>query len=87
MKIKDGFMLREIGNQTVVVAVGEASKSFNGIIRLNPTGKFLWEKLSSQTDGNALLSAMLDEYNIDEETAKKDIAAFVSKLKGAGILE
>lgn len=87
MKIKDGFMLREVGNQTVVVAVGEASKSFNGIIRLNPTGKFLWEKLGTQTDGNALLSAMLDEYDIDEETAKKDIAAFVSKLKGAGILE
>ena len=45
MKIKDGFMLREVASQTMVVAIGEASKTFNGIIRLNPTGKFLWEKL------------------------------------------
>lgn len=43
MKIKDGFMLRKVGGQYVVVAFGEASRSFNGIIRLNETGKFLWE--------------------------------------------
>ena len=41
MKIKDGFMLRKVGGQNVVVAVGKASRDFNGIIRLNDTGKFL----------------------------------------------
>ena len=39
MKIKNGFMLRKVGAQNVVVAVGEASRSFNGIIRLNDSGK------------------------------------------------
>ena len=47
MKIKDGFMLRKVGGQNVVVAVGKASRDFNGIIRLNDTGRFLWEKQRS----------------------------------------
>ena len=39
MKIKNGFMLRKVGSQNVVVAVGTASKDFNGIIRLNDSGR------------------------------------------------
>lgn len=87
MKIKNGFMLRKVGEQNVVVAVGEASRSFNGIIRLNDSGKYLWEKLSQETTEAQLLSDMLNDYNIDEATAKADIERFVAELKKAGILE
>ncbi len=87
MKIKNGFMLRKVGTQNVVVAVGEASRSFNGLIRLNDSGSFLWEKLQSDTTGEQLLTEMLAEYDIDEATAKADIAQFISALKGADLLE
>jgi hypothetical protein len=86
MKIKDGFMLREVASQTMVVAIGEASKTFNGIIRLNPTGKFLWEKLQSDTTIEELTSAMTSEYDIDEATANEDIIEFINILKGADLL-
>lgn len=86
MKIKDGFMLREVAFQTMVVAIGEASKTFNGIIRLNPTGKFLWEKLQSDTTIEELTSAMTSEYDIDEATANEDIIEFINILKGADLL-
>lgn len=86
MKIKDGFMLREVASQTMVVAIGEASKTFNGIIRLNPTGKFLWEKLQSNTTIEELTSAMTSEYDIDEATANEDIIEFINILKGADLL-
>ena len=42
MKIKNGFVVREIAGECVVVALGEASKVFNGIIKLNETGKIIW---------------------------------------------
>lgn len=87
MKIKNGFMLRKVGAQNVVVAVGEASRSFNGIIRLNDSGKYLWEKLQQETTEQQLLSDMLNDYNIDETTARADIERFVQSLKGAGLLE
>ncbi|MDO4943939.1 MAG: PqqD family protein [Ruminococcus sp.] len=87
MKIKDGFMLRKVGGQSVVVATGDASKSFNGIIKLNETGALMWNTLAVGCDETGLLKAVLDEYNIDENTAKADISAFIEKLKGADLLD
>ena len=86
MKIKNGYLLREVAGENVVIAVGEAAKEFKGMIRLNPTGAFLWKLLESDTDESAMLAAMLDKYDIDEDTAKRDIAAFVSSVKGAGLI-
>lgn len=86
MKIKNGYLLREVAGENVVIAVGEAARDFKGMIRLNPTGAFLWKLLESDTDESAMLAAMLDKYDIDEDTAKRDIAAFVSSVKGAGLI-
>lgn len=87
MKIKNGFILRKVGEQNVVVAIGEASRSFNGIIRLNESGRYLWEKLQRDISQQELLQAMLNDFDIDENTANADISAFIAKLEGAGLLE
>lgn len=87
MKIKKGFLLRKVGTQNVVVAIGAQSRNFNGIIRLNDTGKFLWEKLSKDISEDELAAAMIREYDIDEKTARDDISAFINTLKGANLLE
>ena len=85
MKIKDGYMLREVAGNSVVVAVGKAVLDFNGLIILNSTGTFLWKMLKEETNQEALLTAILDEYEINEATAKIDIAEFIDKLKGADL--
>ncbi len=87
MKIKNGFILRKVGSQNVVVAVGEASRSFNGIIRLNDTGKYLWEKLQNNVTEEQLLADMLSDYNIDGQTARSDIDRFINSLREASLLE
>ena len=87
MKIKQGFMLREVAGNFVVVAVGEASKKFNGVINLNESGAFLWKQLISETTMDKLLEVLLNEYEVSEEVAKNDIEKFVNKLKEADILE
>lgn len=86
MKIKDGFMLRKVGGQNIVVALGEASRGFNGIIRLNDTGRFLWEKLANDMTEEQLLAALTAEYSVDPAQAKADIAEFLSTLKKAALL-
>ena len=86
MKIKNGYIMREVAGENVVIAVGEAARDFKGMIRLNPTGAFLWKLLESDTDETAMLAAMLDKYDIDEDTAKRDITAFISSVKGAGLI-
>lgn len=87
MKIKNGFVVRTVAGESVVIAVGAASKNFKGIIKLNDTGRILWDKLAGGADESEMLAAILSEYDIDEETAKKDIENFVKTLKGAGVIE
>ena len=86
MKIRNGFMLRKVGGQNVVVAVGAASRDFNGIIKLNETGAFLWELLKSERTPEELTEALLAEYDIDRETASADVEAFAERLSRAELL-
>ena len=87
MKIRQGFVVRTIANESVVVALGAASKSFNGMIKLNDTGRLLWDKLSEGCEIADLKKVLLDEYDVDEEIVTADVMRFVDTLKGANILE
>ena len=69
MIIKKGFMLRNVAGNNIVVAVGEASKHFSGVITLNETGAFLWNLLTVETTKEELLKSLLNEYDISEEVA------------------
>ena len=87
MKIKYGYVLREVAGSYVVIPVGENAADFNGVISLNEVGAFLWDKLKDDTDENALLAAVTAEYDVDEMTARSDIAAFLSKVREQGLLK
>lgn len=87
MKIKSGFIIREIAGEYVVVALGAASKIFNGIIKLNETGKFIWEKLSLGWEQEETINALLEEYDVERSVAEADYLRFIDTLKGANILE
>ena len=87
MKIKNGFISRTVAGNHVVVATGEQSKKFNGVIKLNESGLILWNKLIDGADKDALVSALLDEYDITSEIAEKDVEKFVGELRNAGAIE
>lgn len=87
MKIKKGFIVRRVGGQNVAVAVGEMSKSFKGMIRLNETGKFLWDLLSAGAEEDELVAKILEEYEVGESDARADVLSFVAKLEEVGALE
>lgn len=87
MKIKKGFILREVAGSFLVVAVGAAVKEFGGMVNLNETGAFLWKRLEDDCSENELVDALLSEYNVNRETAEKDVKAFTDKLKEANLLE
>lgn len=88
MKIKEGFILRDVADKTFVVAVGELSKTFNGIITLNETGKFIWKLLESETTEEEIVEKLLLECEDAERTVvEKDVSKFIEQLKGDKILE
>ena len=87
MKIKNGFVMRELAGEYVVIALGDASKIFNGIIKLNDTGKIIWEMLSQGAEQESIVDAILKEYNVESAKVEADVARFIETLKGANILE
>lgn len=86
MKIKDGFVLRQVAGQTVVLPA-DSALDLNMMITLNETGAFLWERLQNDTDEAALVASLLEEYDVDEETAKQSVQAFVKKLSDNEFLQ
>lgn len=88
MKIKSGFLLRTIAGCKIVVAVGRRTVEFNGIINLNDTGAFLWERLEKGATEDELVSAILETYtDVDEPTARESVRSFVKTLRDGGCLD
>ncbi len=87
MKIKEGFILREVAGNNIVVAVGNAVKTFNGVINLNQTGAFLWKILQEGAEKEDLVKALLDAYEVDEQTAKSDVDVFIGRLQQANLIK
>lgn len=87
MKIKEGFILRKVGIQYVVAATGKASEHFNGMMRLNESGAFAFRLMQQGITEEELTIRLMEEYEVSEETARKDVAAFTAALREADALE
>jgi len=85
MKLKDGFIMRDVAGQTVVLPAGE-DLDLNMMITLNDSAKFLWNLLESEKEEADLVAALLNEYDVDEATAKAAVSGFVAKLNENGFL-
>lgn len=87
MKIKEGFIIRKLAENYVVVPIDNINNDFKGMIQLNETGAFLFEQLQQEKTLDELLALMLEKYDIDTHKAKNDIELFVAKLKKDGLLD
>ena len=87
MQIKSGFMLKEVAGTNVVVPIGENTVDFNAMITLNESGAFLWKELAEEKTLTQLVETMTAEYEVDSETAEKDINKFIETIGNAGLLK
>ena len=86
MKIKDGFVLREVAGDIVVIPSGDML-DLNMMITLNETGRFLWMHLEKGAETEDLVQALTQEYDVSYEDAKAHIDLFVAKLNENGLLD
>lgn len=87
MKIKDGYLLRQVAGSNIVVPVGEGSMDFSGVITLNEVGAFLWRALEQGATEKELVEKVLAEYDTDEKTAADDVKEYIASLEGAELIE
>lgn len=87
MRIAKEFILRDIAGECVLVPTGATTQEFNGLITMSETAKFIWENIEKVDSLEEMVQKILDEYEIDEETAKKDAVGFISQLLANGFVE
>lgn len=87
MKIKNGFVLREVNGQAVVIATGDASMTFHGMIKLNSTAMDIWKLVEAGLDTESIADSIAKKYDTVKESAVADIKEFIEKMEKAGILE
>jgi len=87
MKIKKGFVLRNVGGETIVVPVGAMSKKFHGMINLNETGAVLWQFYAEEHSVDEGVERLLSEYDVAEEIARKDVEQFMKIVLEKGFAE
>lgn len=80
MKLKDGFIMRTVAGETVVLPTGGVT-DLDMMITLNDTARFLWERLTVGAEADELVQALLSEYEVTEEVATRSVNAFIDKLK------
>lgn len=88
MKTKQGFKLRQVCGENIIVAEGLANIDFGHLIVLNESAAYLWQKASQQeftTDD--MVQWLLDEYDVDEATARQDAEKQADDWLKAGIVE
>ena len=87
MKIKEGFVLRNVVDEFIVMPTGDNIAKFEGAVVLNEVSAFIFKQLENPVSREDLLAAMLNEYDVDEATAAADLDALLEKLADMGVLE
>lgn len=86
MKIQGTFVMRNIAGDIVIVPVGDTALKYNGMITTTVTGAAIWEALEKDCTREELIRVLLDRFEVEEETAARDVDAFLGQLRKAELL-
>ena len=85
MKVKKGFNLREVCGEHIIVAEGDENIDFSNIISMNESSAYLWEEVQNRESFtvDSLVELLCNQYEIDENTARKDATTLASQWAAA----
>jgi len=89
MKIKNGFVLRQVCGENVIVGEGLGAINFGKMLALNETAAWLWQQAVAMGDFtvDALAQKLCDEYEVSLDEAKSDITAIITEWQQVGVIE
>lgn len=87
MRTRSGFRLRELGGDYILIGESVELVNFNSLITLNETAAYLWRNVDGKDfNADTLTQLLLDEYNVDEPTARHDAETVLQNWSDAGII-
>ncbi len=87
MKLKKGFKAVSIGKDRFIIEVGVSTVDLRSAMLLNPAAELLFTALFEERSEKELADILLSSYDVDAETARRDVSAFILKLKERDMLD
>mgnify|MGYP003295269670 CR=1 FL=1 len=89
MKKKPGFALRSVCGEQFLIAEGLSNIDFSKLIALNESSAYLWNAIDEGEEFtiDSLTALILEEYEVEENTARNDVKALVASMLEAGVIE
>ena len=87
MKVNSDFVMRNIAGENILVPTGEAAEKFNGMITMNEVAAFMWQNIDEVESKEDLVKIVLNEFEVDEETATRDVENFINELSSINMIE
>ena len=89
MKLKEGFVLRQICGENVITGEGLGAINFGKLLALNETAAWLWKEAEAQGEFtvNSLADKLCEEYEVTAEQARQDVDAIVKKWQEVEVVE
>ena len=87
MKIRNGFTLRSVVDEYMVMPTGDNIAKFDGAIVLNEVSAFVFRQLENAVSRDDLLAAVLADFDVDEQTAARDLDALLARFRELNLLE
>ena len=88
MKKKPGINMRKICGENIIVAEGNVNIDFTNILSLNESAAYLWQRIGDEHfDIDTLTQWLMEEYEVDIDTARQDVIAMVDKWLELNIIE
>lgn len=86
-KLKEGFIVRKIGEQIMAVPIGTQTSEIHGMIALSESGELLWKALEEGSTIENLINILTENYEVDYSVAERDVRNFLEQLKNQGALQ
>ena len=87
MKIRDGFILREVAGTFVIISAGDDNLDFKGVITVNEVGALIWKCVEAGKTKDEIVEKILSEYDVQREIATNDCEEFLEQLISKNIIE
>lgn len=87
MKLKEGIVTNTIDGESFAIATGKAAKSFNGLIKNNPSAAFIFNLLKTEQSEDSIVAAMLEKYDAEESIIRADVKELLALLKSKNLIE
>ena len=89
MKIKEGFVLRQVCGENVIVGEGLNAINFGKMLALNETAAWLWQQAVAMGEFTieTLADKLCEEYDVTQDEARRDVAAIIDEWNSVGVIE